>query len=57
MNDNTRYKIGYAVGRSQGIALTAFAVYGAYSLIKLGHEWSKAIREELKERKELKTKH
>jgi hypothetical protein len=57
MNDNTRYKIGYVVGRAQGPALVAFAVYGAYSLIKLGYDWSKAIREELKERKELKTNH
>jgi hypothetical protein len=57
MNDATRYKIGYVVGRTQDVALITLAVYGAYSLVKLSHEWTKAICQELKERKEIKTNH
>jgi hypothetical protein len=57
MNDELKYKIGYAVGRSQGVVFGALVAYGAISLVKLGYEWTKLGIETIRERKELKTNH
>lgn len=49
---NEDYEHNYRIGYMQGIIIGAAAAYGAFNIIKLGIDWTKAGIQEYRERKE-----
>jgi hypothetical protein len=45
----------HVTGYIVGVVIGGTVAYGTMSLIKLGYDWTKAVCQELKERKELKS--